>query len=80
MPHQQRLTPFFLPTIWNSFKVMLLTRGMPAYIGEAGASIDYFGSIGYPCPPNTNPADHLLDMTNSGMFVCVCIHTRPCVP
>lgn len=46
---------------------MLLTRGVPAYIGEAGASTDYFAAIGYPCPPNTNPADHLLDMTNSGM-------------
>lgn len=52
---------------------MLLTRGMPAYIGEAGASIDYFAAIGYPCPPNTNPADHLLDMTNSGMFMRACV-------
>ena len=45
---------------------MLLTRGVPAYVGEAGAATDYFEAIGYPCPANTNPADHLLDMTNSG--------------
>ena len=47
-------------------QVMLLTRGVPAYVGEAGAATDYFEAIGYPCPANTNPADHLLDMTNSG--------------
>ncbi len=43
---------------------MLLVRGNITYLGEASKSIDYFGSIGFPCPDFTNPADFYMKTMN----------------
>jgi len=34
--------------------------GNIVYQGPAQAVSHYFGSIGFPCPENYNPADHIL--------------------
>lgn len=33
-------------------------------VGSAAGAIPYFEKLGYPCPPETNPADHLIDILN----------------
>ena len=33
------------------------------YAGQAGAMLEYFTSIGYPCPSLTNPCDFYIDLT-----------------
>jgi hypothetical protein len=48
-----------------AFPVMLLSKGRVAYVGEASTACDYFDSIGYTLPPNTNPAEHFLDIVNA---------------
>jgi hypothetical protein len=44
---------------------MLLSKGRVAYVGEADTASEYFGSIGYVLPPNTNPAEYFLDIVNA---------------
>lgn len=45
--------------------LMILSKGREAYVGDSRTSIDYFESIGYPLPPATNGAEHLLDVVNA---------------
>ncbi|KAI7975883.1 hypothetical protein EIK77_005633 [Talaromyces pinophilus] len=43
--------------------LLLLARGgYPVYSGSGANMISYFGSFGYDCPPQTNPADFALDL------------------
>lgn len=43
--------------------VLLAKGGRVAYSGEGGDTLlQYFAYCGFPCPPLTNPADHILDM------------------
>lgn len=52
--------------VYNAFdELMLLSKGRVAYYGAADKATDYFGSIGHELPPNTNPADFLLDCVNA---------------
>jgi energy-coupling factor transporter ATP-binding protein EcfA2 len=44
---------------------MIMSRGRQAFSGEKEEAIPYFESIGYPCPPATNPAEFFLDLVNS---------------
>lgn len=37
--------------------VLLMTSGTPVYLGVAQHMVQYFTSIGYPCPRYSNPAD-----------------------
>eukprot|EP01038_Epipyxis_sp_PR26KG_P005768 gene5768-7964_t len=47
--------------IFNEFdSLILMKKGRIVYQGQAKASLVYFESFGYPCPPMTNPADHLI--------------------
>ena len=46
-------------------EVMLLSEGREAFVGDAHRSMGWFASLGYPIPPNTNPADHCLDLVNA---------------
>jgi len=41
-------------------KLLLLAKGKLVYHGEAAKSIEYFGSLGYPCPTYSNPTDHFM--------------------
>jgi hypothetical protein len=44
---------------------MIMSRGRQAFSGEKEEAIPYFESIGYPCPPATNPAEFFLDLVNA---------------
>ncbi|CAL9766210.1 unnamed protein product, partial [Musa acuminata subsp. burmannicoides] len=46
-------------------KLVLLSEGNAIYYGRAAAAVDYFASVGFPCPiDGVNPADFLLDLAN----------------
>eukprot|EP00698_Gefionella_okellyi_P010723 TRINITY_DN2797_c0_g1_i2.p1 TRINITY_DN2797_c0_g1~~TRINITY_DN2797_c0_g1_i2.p1 ORF type:complete len:1272 (-),score=416.47 TRINITY_DN2797_c0_g1_i2:106-3921(-) len=48
-------------------KLILLAEGFPVYTGPANTAINYFESlepVSYPCPPYTNAADFLVDLTS----------------
>ena len=52
-------------SVFNGFdQVLFITGGRPAYLGPGAALADYVASAGEPLPPNTNPADHMLDLIN----------------
>ena len=52
--------------VYNGFdQVMILSQGREAFAGNVADAETYFGSIGYPVPPSTNPAEHFLDLVNS---------------
>ncbi|KAF4142451.1 ABC transporter [Phytophthora infestans] len=38
-------------------QLYLLSDGSPVYQGKASESVDYFSSLGYPCPPQINPSE-----------------------
>jgi hypothetical protein len=40
--------------------LILLHQGRIMYTGSVNKVADYFGSRGYPCPRNYNPADHIM--------------------
>lgn len=46
-------------------KLLILGRGRTLYFGEREEAISYFESLGYACPPYSNPADHFLTLVNS---------------
>jgi hypothetical protein len=37
-------------------------NGRPVYLGSSSSCLDYFTSIGFPCPEMKSPADHFLDV------------------
>jgi len=53
-------------SIWHMFDdVLLMTpSGRIAYHGSADTVQDYLKKIGYPCPANTNAAEHLIDLVS----------------
>lgn len=55
--HQPRSSIF---TLFDD--VVLMTEGEVVYAGEAAKMVPYFASLGYPCPKNFNPAEHVLDL------------------
>ncbi|CAN6626792.1 hypothetical protein TRVA0_011S00474 [Trichomonascus vanleenenianus] len=45
--------------------ILLLARGgRVAYNGHSTEMLDYFASLGHPCPLLTNPSDHVLDLVS----------------
>jgi ABC-type multidrug transport system ATPase subunit len=51
--------------IWHLFtKVCLLSKGRVIYFGDTANTIEYFNSLGYPCPAYSNPADFFLSLIN----------------
>eukprot|EP00959_Pyramimonas_sp_CCMP1952_P010437 218509-Pyramimonas_sp.AAC.2 len=40
----------------------LLSNGQEVYFGAQAAALEHFAGLGYPCPPLTNPAEHLSDL------------------
>ncbi|MEE6523764.1 hypothetical protein FKM82_022801 [Ascaphus truei] len=44
--------------------VLLLSSGATIYSGTARDMVQYFTSIGYPCPKYCNPADFYVDLTS----------------
>ncbi|KAG1687836.1 hypothetical protein DVH05_004567 [Phytophthora capsici] len=41
-------------------QLYLLSDGSAVYHGKASESVDYFASLGYPCPPLMNPTDYFM--------------------
>jgi len=58
--HQPRSSIF---TMFDD--VVLMTEGEVVYSGEAAEMVPYFAALGYPCPKNFNPAEHVLDLGTS---------------
>ncbi|KAL2830129.1 P-loop containing nucleoside triphosphate hydrolase protein [Aspergillus pseudoustus] len=46
-------------------KLLLLSGGKACYFGPVREVPPYFNSVGYPVPPQTNPAEFILDMVSS---------------
>lgn len=44
----------------NFDQLMLLAKGKTIYFNDAAKSVDYFASIGRPCPQLSNPADYFM--------------------
>jgi ABC-type multidrug transport system ATPase subunit len=42
--------------------LLVLHKGHQVYYGQAMKSLEYFASLGCPCPNFENPADHILDI------------------
>ncbi|XP_055956929.1 ATP-binding cassette sub-family G member 8 [Patella vulgata] len=42
--------------------VLVLSAGKTVYFGEAKLMVDYFTTLGFPCPELTNPSDFYLDL------------------
>ena len=39
-----------------------MSKGHIIYMNDASKAVDYFKTIGYECPPQTNPADFFMSM------------------
>jgi ABC-type multidrug transport system ATPase subunit len=51
---------------FNMFdQLVLLARGALCYAGPVNGALDYFAEIGFPAPPQINPAEYLLDLVNA---------------
>ncbi|KAI8809222.1 P-loop containing nucleoside triphosphate hydrolase protein, partial [Cladochytrium replicatum] len=50
-------------------RVILMADGKTIYNGDPNKVVDYFASVGYPCPPLYNPADHIMDLVQTDMEV-----------
>jgi len=56
--------------IFSQFdNLLLMVRGNIIYQGRASLAVGYFGSIGYPCPKLSNPADFFMKLTNESGLV-----------
>jgi len=44
--------------------VILLSRGRLVWSGSSEAMLKHFATMGHPCPPLTNPADFILDISS----------------
>ncbi|KAF4746660.1 hypothetical protein FOZ63_033323, partial [Perkinsus olseni] len=52
--------------IWSSLsKVCFLAKGNVVYFDTPDRVPEYFAEVGYPVPPYTNPAEHVLNLTNT---------------
>lgn len=51
-------------SIWRSLDavVLLAPGGRVCYAGERARAVEYFGQLGYELPPDTNPAEFLIDL------------------
>jgi ABC-type multidrug transport system ATPase subunit len=53
-------------TIFNNFdRVMLLSKGRTAFCGRQKDVVAHLQAISFPLPPQTNPAEFLLDIVNT---------------
>ena len=41
-------------------RILLMADGKTAFLGPIGEALEFFSSLGLPCPPNFNPADHFI--------------------
>lgn len=56
--------------IYNTFdRLMLLSKGRIAYCGVREGVESHLIALKHPLPPQTNPAEFLLDLVNTGSFM-----------
>ncbi|XP_046463103.1 protein white-like isoform X2 [Daphnia pulex] len=41
-------------------RILLMAEGRTAFLGPAGDALPFFSNLGFPCPPNYNPADFFI--------------------
>lgn len=46
-------------------KVMFLSKGSTIYNGRSDKLLEHFEKVGYPIPPRYNPAEYILELTNT---------------
>jgi len=53
-------------SIWRTldFFILLAPGGKMCYMGEREGATKYFASLGYRCPPETNPAEYFIDLVS----------------
>ncbi len=44
--------------------ILLAPGGKCCYIGNRTEVMEYFATLGYPCPTETNPAEFLIDLVS----------------
>lgn len=61
-------------SLFDAFDSLLLLQkgGRTSYFGETGSNsdvlLDYFARNGAPCPPNVNPAEHIVDVVQGRLL------------
>ena len=50
--------------------VILLARGRLVWSGNSADMLKHFAALGHPCPPLTNPADFILDISSIDVSLC----------
>lgn len=61
-PHHLTVPILLLLSVSLPPLVLLLKSGEIVYQGKADRALEFFAKAGFPCPDQTNPADHLLDV------------------
>mmetsp|Transcript_11253 Transcript_11253/g.16592 ORF Transcript_11253/g.16592 Transcript_11253/m.16592 type:complete len:668 (+) Transcript_11253:160-2163(+) len=53
-------------SIWKTLDsfILLAPGGKMIYMGERQDATDYFASLGFRCPPETNPAEYFIDLVS----------------
>lgn len=46
--------------------LMILNKGKVSYFGKKEAAVDYYGSLGFSCPPRKLPVDYFLEVAIKG--------------
>ena len=44
--------------------LLLAPNGRVVYMGARDGALRHFAKLGHPCPPATNPAEHLIDLVS----------------
>jgi len=44
--------------------ILLASNGRLVYQGRRDKAVEHFSKLGFPCPVNTNPAEHLIDLVS----------------
>ena len=52
--------------------VILLARGRLVWSGNSADMLKHFAALGQPCPPLTNPADFILDISSIDVSFFMC--------
>jgi ABC-type multidrug transport system ATPase subunit len=58
-------------------KVLLLAKGHTVYCGDTAGISSHFSDLGFPCPPNSNIADHILEVVSKSES-CVQLISKSC--
>jgi ABC-type multidrug transport system ATPase subunit len=46
--------------------LLVMDKGRPVYFGQANRAAEYYGSMGYPCPLEVTPPNHIIEVALKG--------------